>query len=254
MDLKASLEGKVALVTGAARGIGFSIACGLAGAGANVAIADLNQEKAWQSAAAITEKYQTAIGIGADVAEAHQVDEMVQKALQAFGKIDILVNNAGIVVRKTAMDTTEAEWDQVVNINLKGPFLCSRAVHPCFKLQGGGKIINIVSAQVGVVEPERAAYIASKTGLLGLTRALAVELAQDNIRVNAVGPGWTKTDINRQALDGDENLLRYIHSKMPLARMAEPEEIASLVVYLVSDQADYITGQVIFIDGGWTVW
>lgn len=254
MESKGNLEGKVALVTGAARGIGYSIACGLAGAGANVAIADLNLEGASQSAATISEKFRPAIGIGVNVAEIRQVEEMMESATKAFGRIDILVNNAGIVVRKSAVETTEEEWDQIIDINLKGSFLCSKCVYPYFKEQGGGRIVNIVSAQVGVVEPNRAAYIASKTGLLGLTRAMAVELAPDNIRVNAVGPGWTKTEINRKALDGDEDLLRYIHSKMPLARMAEPEEIAGLVVFLASDLADYITGQVIYIDGGWTVW
>lgn len=254
MSQKGNLDGKVALVTGSARGIGYSIACGLAEAGANVAVADLNREGARQSAEIISQNYQPAIGVGVNTADSQQVQNMMEEVAGTFGKIDILVNNAGIVVRKPAVETTEVEWDEILDINLKGPFLCSKAVYPHFCAQGGGKIVNIVSAQVGVVEPNRAAYIASKTGLLGLTRAMAVELAKDNIRVNAVGPGWTKTEINRQALDGDDNLLQYIHSKMPLARMADPHEIAGLVVYLVSDQADYITGQVIYIDGGWTVW
>jgi NAD(P)-dependent dehydrogenase (short-subunit alcohol dehydrogenase family) len=247
-----SLKDKVALVTGAAQGIGYSIACGLAEAGADIAIADVKSEIAQRSADEISQNHSVkAISIKVD---STQIEFMKDEVFKTFGKINILVNNAGVVIRKKGLDTSPKEWDWLMNINLRGPFLCSKAICPIFLKQGGGNIINVLSAQVNVVEPERVAYITSKTGLLGFTRALAVELARDNIRVNAIAPGWTKTEMNIQALEGDQERLNYIQGKMPMARMAETEEIANLAVFLASDASAYITGQAIFVDGGWTLW
>ncbi|MFC2063548.1 SDR family NAD(P)-dependent oxidoreductase [Chloroflexota bacterium] len=250
-----NLEGKVALVTGSAQGIGYSIAKGLAEAGADIAIADIKEEGAQKSAKEISSKCSIkAIGVGFDVSRSEEIEKMKDDIIDAFGRIDILVNNAGVVVRKKGMETSQEEWDWIMNINLRGPFLCSKAIYPFFIKQGGGNIINTLSAQVNVVEPERVAYIASKTGLLGFTRALAVELASNNIRVNAIAPGWTKTEINEKALSGDTKQLKYIQGKMPMGRMADPEEIANAAVFLASDASSYITGQAIYLDGGWTIW
>jgi NAD(P)-dependent dehydrogenase (short-subunit alcohol dehydrogenase family) len=248
-----TLKGKVAIVTGGRQGIGLAIANALADAGADILIGDIEREDALKAAKNLTKKDVKATGCKVDVADKKSVEEMVETAISEFGHIDILVNNAGVVIRKNGIDTEEEEWDWLMGINLKGPFLCSRAVAPHFIAQNSGRIINLVSAQVGVVQPERAAYNASKTGLAGLTRALAVELAPFGIRVNAIGPGWTLTEINKAALSEPE-LLKEIQSKMPLARMADAKEVGALAAFLASPEADYITGQVIFIDGGWTVW
>jgi NAD(P)-dependent dehydrogenase (short-subunit alcohol dehydrogenase family) len=248
-----TLKGKVAIVTGGRQGIGLAIANALADAGADVLIGDIEGEDAIKAAKDLTKKGVKSIGCKVDVADKKSVEEMVETVISEFGHIDILVNNAGVVIRKNGIDTLEEEWDWLMGINLKGPFLCSKAVVPHFIAQNSGRIINLVTAQVGVVQPERAVYNASKTGLAGLTRALAVELAPFGIRVNAIGPGWTLTEINKAALSEPE-LLKEIQSKMPLARMADAKEVGALAAFLASPEADYITGQVIFIDGGWTVW
>jgi NAD(P)-dependent dehydrogenase (short-subunit alcohol dehydrogenase family) len=248
-----TLKGKVAIVTGGRQGIGLAIAKSLADAGANLLIGDIEEEGALKAAEDLSQKGVKAIGFKVDVSDRKNVEEMVEATVSEFGQIDILVNNAGVVIRKNGIDTSEDEWDWLMGINLKGPYLCIKAAAPHLIAQNSGRIINIVTAQVGVVQPERAAYNASKTGLAGLTRALAVELAPFGIRVNAIGPGWTLTEINKAALSEPE-LLKEIQSKMPLARMADAKEVGALAAFLASPEADYITGQVIFIDGGWTIW
>jgi len=249
-----SLKNRVAIVTGGAQGIGFAIAEQLAEMGANLVIADINLEGAKRAAAELSQKYNEAIGVEVDVSKAEQTEKMAKLALEKFGKIDILVNNAGVVIRKGALETTDDEWDWIFSINIMGAVHSCQAVVQHFKENKYGRIINICTAQVGVVEPLRGAYITMKTGLMGLTNSLAVELAQFNITVNAVGPGWTKTEINQKALDGDQKTIDYITSKMPMARLAETEEVASLVGYLSTDLASYLTGQMIYVDGGWTSW
>ena len=243
MDLK----GRVAIATGGAQGIGKSIATQLALAGANVVIADMAEEMAKSTAKEISQKGSEAVSIVVDVSSFSSVEEMVKKTLDKFGRIDILVNNAGITRDGLVMRMKEEDWDLVLDINLKGAFNCIKTVSPIMMKQKSGKIVNIASI-VGIIgNIGQANYSASKAGLIALTKTCARELASRRINVNAVAPGFIQTSMTeRLPLQVREKL----SSQIPFGEIGKPEDVASAVLFLVSEEASYITGEVIRVDGG----
>ncbi|NNV05052.1 3-oxoacyl-[acyl-carrier-protein] reductase [Geobacillus sp. C56-T2] len=242
------LEGKIALVTGASRGIGRAVALELARQGANVIVNYAGSEaKANEVVETIRSLGREAFAVQADVASAADVERMVKAALDSFGRLDILVNNAGITRDNLLMRMKEEEWDAVINTNLKGVFLCTKAVARPMMKQRYGRIVNIASV-VGVIgNPGQANYVAAKAGVIGLTKTAARELASRHITVNAVAPGFITTDMT-EALSAEqkETMLKQI----PLARFGEPDDVARVVAFLASDAAGYMTGQTLHVDGG----
>ncbi len=245
-----SLEEKVALITGAGQGIGAAMARGLAAAGANIAVADLDMEKAAALAESITQGGVKAAPLQVDVAKADSVEKMTAAAFHAFGKIDILINNAGINIREECINMKEEDWDAVVAVNLKGTFLCSRAVGKIMIAQKKGKVINLASMMSAVAQPNRGPYAASKGGIVQFTKVLALEWAQYNINVNAVGPGYVLTEINKNLME-DPATFDYFTSKIPLGRWSSTDDLIGPVVFLASSASDYVTGQVLYVDGGY---
>lgn len=242
------LEGKVALVTGASRGIGREIALELARQGADVAVNySGSEERANQVVAEIKEMGRHAISIQCDVSNTESVANMVKETIDTFGKLDILVNNAGITKDNLLMRMKEDEWDDVININLKGVFLCTKAVTRQMMKQRSGRIINI-SSIVGVSgNPGQANYVAAKSGVIGLTKTTAKELASRGITVNAVAPGFITTDMTDKL---QEEVKEQMLKQIPLARFGEPSDIANVVVFLASEDSKYMTGQTLHVDGG----
>lgn len=248
------LTGKVALVTGAGRGIGKAIAAALARANACIVVNDVHLDTAEETANEIKALGGKALPVKADVSLREEVNDMVKNALMTFGKIDILVNNAGVITRKPAEEFLEAEWDKIINVNLKGVFLCSQIVaRHMIERGGGGKIINIASIMGGVALPPRSAYCASKGGVIALTRDLAAEWAKYNINVNAISPGWMAGTEITKLYFSQEDVRRFLLERIPLNRFGTAEDIANLVVFLSSEYSNYITGQNIYVDGGWTI-
>lgn len=242
------LQGKVALVTGASRGIGRAIALELARAGADVVVNYAGSEAAAREVVQTIEGMdRKAILVQANVSQAVEVEQMVKQAIDAFGKIDILVNNAGITRDNLLMRMKEEEFDEVISTNLKGVFNCIKAVtRPMMKARGG-RIINI-SSVVGVMgNPGQSNYVAAKAGVIGLTKSVARELAARNITVNAVAPGFIETDMT--AVLGEE-ARNGLMAQIPLQRLGQPEDIAYAVKFLASEEASYMTGQVLHVDGG----
>lgn len=243
MDLK----GKVAIVTGGAQGIGKTIATQLAQEGANVVIADVMEEVAKSTAQEISQKGSEAISIVVDVSRLSSVEEMAKKTLDKFGRIDILVNNAGITRDALIMRMKEENWDLVLDINLKGAFNCIKIVSPVMMKQKSGKIVNIASI-VGIIgNAGQANYSASKGGLIALTKTCARELASRRINVNAVAPGFIQTSMTERL---PAQVKEKLSSQIPWGELGKPEDVASAVLFLVSEKASYITGEVIKIDGG----
>jgi len=241
------LRARVAIVTGAAQGIGKSIAIQLAAAGANVVIADLAEEMAKTVAEEISRKGTEVISIGVDVSSLSSVEEMVKKTLDKFGRIDILVNNAGITRDALVMRLKEEDWDLVLDVNLKGAFNCIKAVSPVMLKQKSGKIVNIASI-VGIIgNVGQANYSASKGGLIALTKTCARELASRQINVNAVAPGFIQTSMTERL---PAEVKEKLSSQIPFGRLGKPEDVANLVLFLVSEESSYITGEVIKVDGG----
>ncbi|KIL50437.1 3-ketoacyl-ACP reductase [Jeotgalibacillus alimentarius] len=242
------LDGKTAIVTGASRGIGRSIAIELAKNGANVVVNySGNEEKAKETAQEVESAGSKALVFKADVSNADDVQAMLKETISEFGSIDILVNNAGITKDNLLMRMKEDEWDQVMDINLKSVFLTTKAAARPMMKQRKGKIIN-VSSIVGVMgNAGQANYVASKAGVIGLTKTSAKELAARGINVNAVAPGFIETDMTGELAPDIQEAMKQM---IPLDRFGKPEDIAKAVVFLASDDADYITGQTIHIDGG----
>lgn len=243
-----SLEGKVAVVTGASRGIGRAIALTLADAGADVVVNYAGSEAAANdTAAAIEALGRKAITVKANVGKADEADQLVKTALEQMGRIDILVNNAGITRDNLIMRMKEEEFDQVIETNLKGVFNCIKSVTRPMMKQRSGRIINI-SSVVGVLgNPGQANYVAAKAGVIGLTKASARELASRGITVNCVAPGFIETDMT-DALP--EEYREQLLAQIPLARLGQPEHIAKTVRFLASEDAEYMTGQTVHVDGG----
>jgi NAD(P)-dependent dehydrogenase (short-subunit alcohol dehydrogenase family) len=246
-----SLSGKVALITGGSSGIGRAIALKLSQAGAKIAILDIKE----------CEDLLDEIGrdkarfYKCDVASADEVREVIRRVYEEFGRIDIVVNSAGVIVRKDAVETSEDEWDKVLNVNLKGPFLVSKYSIPYMIRGGGGSIVNVASGWGLKGGPRAVAYCASKGGLINMTRAMAIDHGKDGIRVNCVAPGDVDTPMLRSEAEqlgmNWEDFLREA-SNRPLARIGKPEDIANAVLFLVSDMASWITGATLVVDGGGT--
>ncbi|MFJ5791362.1 3-oxoacyl-[acyl-carrier-protein] reductase [Lysinibacillus sp. NPDC097162] len=242
------LEGKVAVVTGASRGIGRAIALKLADEGAKVIVNySGSQAKAEEVVAAIQANGGEALAVQASVSKTEEVTALMDAAVKTFGSLDILVNNAGITRDNLLMRMKEDEWDDVLNTNLKGVFLCTKAVTRQMMKQRAGRIINI-SSIVGVAgNAGQANYVAAKAGVIGLTKTTAKELASRNILVNAIAPGFIETEMTEQL---PEDLKQGMLTQIPLAKLGQPEDIAKAVVFLASDDANYMTGQTLHIDGG----
>jgi len=247
------LKGKIAIITGARRGMGKSHALTLAKAGAKVVVSDISLEDCEKVVEEIQKMKGEALAIKCDVGKKAEVDEMVKKTVERFGKIDILVNNAGICQFKPFLELTEQDWDKTLNINLKGYFLCAQAAAKEMLKQKSGAIINIASiamGQVGVGFPTLAHYTASKGGIVGMTETLALELAPYNIRVNTISPGAIETPMV-DPLKTDPKTMEATLARIPMHRMGRAEEVANLVLFLASDESSYMTGSNIVIDGGW---
>jgi NAD(P)-dependent dehydrogenase (short-subunit alcohol dehydrogenase family) len=249
------LEGQVALVTGGRRGIGRAIALALAGAGADIAVADaVTEDGRLDGVAREIEKLgRSSLAVKADISRTGEVEMMTNSVMARFGQINSLVNCAGVwLPGPTLVDCPEEQWDRVIDVNLKGTYLCCRSVARIMLKQKSGNIINL-SSQVGLNPGLGAgAYSISKAGIIMMTRQLALELAHAGIRVNALAPGIVKTDFNIDLWRGPENERRLANG-VPLGRLAEPEDIARTAVFLASDDAAYITGAAIPVDGGWRV-
>jgi 2,3-dihydro-2,3-dihydroxybenzoate dehydrogenase len=258
-----SLSGRVAIVTGARRGIGKAIATSLARAGGQVALADIDADEVSAAAAEVAAMAETGtLGVRVDVTDAQQVRTLVSDTVERFGRLDVLVNAAGILHVAPFLEQTEAEWDESLRVNAKGTFLCGQAAAARMVAQTeGGRIINVASNAARVPRMHNAAYCASKAAVLHLTRVMALELAAHDITVNALCPGATATEmlLNVQAggvpsrLDGIvKGSLELHRTGIPLGRLAEPQEQAAAVAFLASDDARFITGQAITVDGGQT--
>ncbi|RLQ92700.1 3-oxoacyl-[acyl-carrier-protein] reductase [Planomicrobium sp. Y74] len=242
------LTGKTAIITGASRGIGAEIAKRFALAGANVVVNySGSQQKAEAVVEAINENGGKAIAVKANVADADAVKAMVDETMTTFGTVDILVNNAGITRDNLMMRMKDDEWDDVINTNLKGVFVCTKAVTRQMMKQRSGRIVNIASI-VGVMgNAGQANYVASKAGVIGLTKTTARELASRGITANAVAPGFITTDMTDQL---NEEIQKTMMSQIPLGRFGKPEEVAKAALFLASDEASYMTGQTLHLDGG----
>jgi len=244
------LDGKAAVITGASKGLGKAMALALGAAGASIALVSRNIEELNHVGRAVKDAGGEARVFQADVSEEYQVRKLERDVLGAFGKVHILINNAGINIRKPLVEFTLEEWRRVLDTNLTSVFLMCRSFIPGMKGAGYGRILNMTSTMSWVSLPGRAAYSASKTALLGVTRALALELAPDAITVNAISPGPFGTEMNTALMQNPEINQQFL-SKIPLGRWGKVEEIGQLALYLCSEDAGFITGTDIVIDGGW---
>ncbi len=241
------LKGKNAFITGAAQGIGKSIALSMAKEGANVGIADVNIESAEKTAAEINAFGVKGIAIGIDVSKQDSVSEAFGRFTNELGALDILINNAGITKDNIIMRMKEEDWDAVLNINLKGSFLCCKEAVKLMAKKRSGKIISISSVVAFMGNPGQANYSASKAGLIGLTKTIAREYAGRGIRANAVAPGFIQTAMTDVLSDDVKNQMK---SNIPLGQFGTPEDVTNAVIFLASNESDYITGQVIHVNGG----
>ena len=245
------LKGRVAIVTGAGSGNGRGIALRLAEEGARIVAADVDREAAQETAALVGRGGGEAVAMPADVRRREQAAAMVEGAKDRFGGIDVLVNNAGVETLIPMLDLEEGEWDRVLDTNLKGAFLCGQAAaRAMVDAATPGAIVNIASVNAKIALGGQVHYTSSKGGLLMLTKAMALDLAPHRIRVNAVGPGVIETTMTARSL-ADPQRRAMLLSKVPLGRVGQPRDVANAVLFLASDEASYITGATLYVDGGW---
>ncbi len=247
------LEGRVALVTGGNRGLGRAIAQALAEAGASVAVTSREAARAKNAAAEIAESTgRKCLGLALDVRDGDSVEEAVGRVISELGGLDILVNNAGINIRESIADLKDESWQEVIETNLTGAMRCSRIAARHMKEKQWGRIINMGSILSFVGIPQRAAYASSKAGLIGMTRAMALDLAPHGVTVNALCPGVFKTEINRPILN-DPDYLKEFLKQIPLGKMGDPAQLMGVALFLASEASSYVTGAALLVDGGWTV-
>jgi len=245
------LKGKVAVVTGSSKGIGRAIALRLARDGASVVVNGRNEKDIDSVVGEIKKMKGKAIGVRADVSVAKDVEKLVAEAVKTFKRIDIFVNNAGVLDMTACAQMNEQEWDRVLGVNLKGYFLCAKAASAQMAKHKSGKIVNVASIAGISAYPGCAAYSVSKAGIIMLTKSMALELAKSNINVNAVAPGAIETAMTKDIVE-NKNVYQHMLAGIPCGRIGKPEDIANAVAFLVSDDADYITGTTLVVDGGWT--
>jgi NAD(P)-dependent dehydrogenase (short-subunit alcohol dehydrogenase family) len=249
------LENKVAIVTGSSTGLGRAIAVLFAQEGARVVVnADRNVAGGQETVAMIRDAGGKAIFVQASVASSQDTKRLIQSAVEAFGRVDILVNNAGIEIRGGVLTLTEEDWDTMLGVDLKGIYLCSREAIPEMIKVGGGSVINVASVLSFDVIPERAAYCAAKAGAIHLSKSIALDCAQYNVRCNALAPGAFHTPLLEQSMidSGDyEGTMEFLKAKSVFGRMGENEELARAALFLASDDASFVTGSVLNCDGGW---
>ncbi len=245
------LDGKVALITGSTRGLGLAMAEAMLAAGAHVVLNGRSDDAVMAKVAELDLDGRSASGVAFDVADAGAASAAVDTVIERHGAIDILVNNAGVNHRAPIGEFGDDEWRRVLSVNLDGPFSLARTAARHMTAAGYGRIIMTVSIMGTVARPTIPAYVASKAGLTGLTKALAVELAPHGITVNGIGPGYVATEMNAALVD-DPEFNRMVVSRTPVGRWGRPDEIAAAAVFLASDEASYITGQTLLVDGGMT--
>ena len=246
------LLGKVAIVTGAGKGLGWAIAQRLARDGANVVIAEIDGPSAHEKAVALSQMKREALAVQVDVSRWAEVEGMAKQVISRFRRIDILVNNAGILGPYfPLMEYPEEVWDRVIAVHLKGTFLCCKAVLPTMKAQGSGKVVNLASVAGKEGNANMAPYAAAKAGIIGLTKTMGKEMAPFNVQVNCVSPALIETDMAKEMTPEQRALLI---SKIPMGRLGRPEEVAAVVKFLVSDEASFVTGQCYDISGGRSVY
>ncbi len=246
------LDGKSAIITGGSKGLGLAMAKGLASAGANIMLVNRNHEEGVQAANELREGYGIkAISFAADITVQRQTEEMINKGIEAFGKIDILINSAGINIRGAIDEVSPEDFKKVLDVNVNGSWLCSRAVTPHMKKNKSGRIINLASTLGLVGLSNRTPYTSSKGAVVQMTRALAIELAPFNILVNAICPGPFLTEMNLPIAESEETK-KFIIGATALGRWGELREIQGVAIFLASDASSYVTGSMLVVDGGWT--
>lgn len=244
------LKNKVAIVTGSGRGIGRAIALELAREGVKVVVTSRHTEECDEVCSVINADGGESLCVECDVSKKEDIDRLVKETMDKFGRIDILVSNAGVVRQNPISETSEEDWDFVLDINLKGMFLVCKAVAPIMIEQKSGKIVSIASIAGEIGFPNTSAYCASKGGIVNLTRELALEMAPYNVNVNAVAPGVIETSMTEGML-ADENSRKGLLTQIPMGRVGKSEEIAKAVLFLASDDSSYVTGHTLVVDGGW---